>query len=167
MFPHGTRWTQKCSSVYSYTLCIITQRALMACRTTEHPQAASHGLYFLHWIQSLYFFQPLCSTPYKNYLIKSVHIWYLVLLECSRACIPVKSCNLFTKQKAMYYISKDCIFNGRSAGIFRFSVECILTEIYRAQVWKKKLHQTLVTFITVHTCEIDQIFLHNNLLIVF
>ena len=43
----------------------------------------------------------------------------------------------------MYYISKDCIFNGRSAGIFRFSVECILTEIYRAQVWKFFLHQTL------------------------
>ena len=43
----------------------------------------------------------------------------------------------------MYYISKDCIFNGRSAGAFRFSVECVLTEIYWAQVWKFFLHQTL------------------------
>ena len=46
--------------------------------------------------------------------------------------------------KEMYYISKDCIFNGRSAGTFRFSVECILTEIYWAQVWKFFLHQTLL-----------------------
>ena len=64
----------------------------------------------------------------------------------------------------MYYISKDCIFNGRSAGAFRFSVECVLTEIYRAQVWKFFLHQTLSTlccnvFNKPMTCENEGIVL--------
>ena len=29
----------------------------------------------------------------------------------------------------MYHIPKDCFFQGRSAGTFRFSLQCIMTEI--------------------------------------
>ena len=48
----------------------------------------------------------------------------------------------------MCHISKDCIFNGLSAGTFRFSVECIVMEIYLAQVWIF-LHHTFSTSIKV------------------
>ena len=41
---------------------------------------------------------------------------------------------MFLGPTKMYHIPKDCIFHGRSAGTFRFSLQCIMTEICNMKV---------------------------------